>query len=116
MPATEKRGLLERLEAGPLICAEGYLFEFERRGYLHACPFVPEVVIDHPDAVNHLREDFVQIGSDVVEVFTGYAHRHPGEINRQALRSCCGAWSPVEGRSSNIRIRAASDPPRFRCK
>src|SRR5262245_20180163 len=34
--ATAKRrvGLLERLQAGPVICAEGYLFEFERRGYL----------------------------------------------------------------------------------
>ena len=29
-------GLLERLAAGPVICAEGYLFEFERRGYLQA--------------------------------------------------------------------------------
>ncbi len=26
--------LLERLEQGPVICAEGYLFEMERRGYL----------------------------------------------------------------------------------
>ena len=26
-------GLLERLDAGPVICAEGYLFELERRGY-----------------------------------------------------------------------------------
>ena len=32
-------GLLERLAEGPVICAEGYLFEFERRGYLQAgCP------------------------------------------------------------------------------
>jgi betaine-homocysteine S-methyltransferase len=27
-----KRGLLERLADGPVICAEGYLFELERRG------------------------------------------------------------------------------------
>src|SRR5205823_3098855 len=32
----KKLGLLERLAAGPVICAEGYLFEFERRGYLQA--------------------------------------------------------------------------------
>jgi len=25
-------GLLDRLAVGPVICAEGYLFEFERRG------------------------------------------------------------------------------------
>lgn len=44
-----KRGLLERLDAGPVICAESYLFELERRGYLQAGPFVPEVVIEHPE-------------------------------------------------------------------
>ena len=37
-------GLIERLAAGPVICAEGYLFELERRGYLQAGAFVPEVV------------------------------------------------------------------------
>lgn len=42
-------GLLERLDAGPVICAEGYLFEFERRGYLQAGAFVPEVVLEQPD-------------------------------------------------------------------
>lgn len=51
-------------------CAEGYLFELERRGYLQAGPFVPEVVIDHPEAVTRLHEDFVHAGSDVVEAFT----------------------------------------------
>jgi hypothetical protein len=38
-------GLLERLASGPVICAEGYLFELERRGYLQAGAFVPEVVL-----------------------------------------------------------------------
>ena len=36
--------LLERLDQGPVICAEGYLFEFERRGYLQAGAFVPEEI------------------------------------------------------------------------
>ncbi|MDQ3995161.1 MAG: homocysteine S-methyltransferase family protein, partial [Actinomycetota bacterium] len=44
-----KAGLLERLEQGPVICAEGYLFEIERRGYLQAGAFVPEVVLEHPE-------------------------------------------------------------------
>ena len=35
--------LMERLGAGPVICAEGYLFELERRGCLQAGPYVPEV-------------------------------------------------------------------------
>ena len=69
------RGLMERLATGPVICAEGYLFEFERRGYLQAGAFVPEVVLEHPDLVEGLHRDFVHAGSDVVEAFTYYAHR-----------------------------------------
>jgi len=69
------QGLMERLATGPVICAEGYLFEFERRGYLQAGAFVPEVVLEHPDLVEGLHRDFVHAGSDVVEAFTYYAHR-----------------------------------------
>jgi betaine-homocysteine S-methyltransferase len=92
----KKLGLLERLAAGPVICAEGYLFEFERRGYLQAGAFVPEVVLEHPDLVEELHRDFVHAGSDVVEAFTYYAHRAKlriigrekdlTSINRTALR------------------------------
>jgi betaine-homocysteine S-methyltransferase len=73
--AKKSPGLLERLNAGPVICAEGYLFEFERRGYLQAGAYVPEVVLEHPDLVEGLHRDFVRAGSDVVEAFTYYAHR-----------------------------------------
>ncbi len=68
-------GLLERLATGPVICAEGYLFEFERRGYLQAGAYVPEVVLERPDLVESLHREFVHAGSDVVEAFTYYAHR-----------------------------------------
>ena len=88
--------LLERLEHGPVICAEGYLFELERRGYIQAGAFVPEVVLEHPEVVTQLHRDFVHAGSDVVEAFTYYAHREKmrivgkehllEELNRQALR------------------------------
>ena len=88
-------GLLARLAAGPVICAEGYLFEFERRGYLQAGAFVPEVVLEHPDLVEQLHREFVHAGSDVVEAFTYYGHREKLRLigreqdlepmNRQAL-------------------------------
>jgi betaine-homocysteine S-methyltransferase len=68
-------GLLDRLKEGAVICAEGYLFELERRGYLQAGPFVPEVVLEHPDLVRQLHREFAHAGSDVVEAFTYYAHR-----------------------------------------
>ena len=96
MKNSEQRfGLLERLAEGPVICAEGYLFELERRGYLQAGAFVPEVVLDHPEEVTQLHRQFVHAGSDVVEAFTYYAHREKlriigkedalEQINRQAL-------------------------------
>ncbi|GEL19130.1 homocysteine S-methyltransferase family protein [Pseudonocardia asaccharolytica] len=86
---------LDRLTEGPVICAEGYVFELERRGYLQAGAFVPEVVLEHPDQVRVLHEEFVHAGSDVVEAFTYYAHREKlrqigkdhllEPLNRQAL-------------------------------
>ena len=89
-------GLLDRLKSGHVICAEGYLFELERRGYLQAGAFVPEAVIENPEVVKRLHEDFVHAGSDVVEAFTYYAHRQKlkvigrenilEEMNRKALR------------------------------
>ena len=89
-------GLLARLAKGPVICAEGYLFEFERRGYLQAGAYVPEVVLEHPGLVEQLHREFVHAGSDVVEAFTYYGHRAKLRLigrekdlepmNRQALR------------------------------
>src|SRR5579864_3080127 len=82
--ATQSRaGLLERLAQGPVICAEGYLFECERRGYLQAGAFVPEVVLDHPEVVVGLHREFVHAGSDVVEAFTYYAHREKLRVINQ---------------------------------
>lgn len=69
------RGLLERLSEGTVICAEGYVFELERRGYLQAGSFVPEVVLEHPEVVAQLHREFVRAGSDVVEALTYYGHR-----------------------------------------
>src|SRR6266702_6325614 len=90
------KGLLARLKKGPVICAEGYLFELERRGYLQAGAFVPEAVLEHPRVVEQLHRDFVHAGSDVVEAFTYYAHREKlriigrekdlQKINKQALK------------------------------
>ncbi len=71
----KKRGLMERLNEGAVICAEGYLFELERRGYLQAGAFVPEVVLEHPDVVKQLHREYVRAGSDIVEAFTYYGHR-----------------------------------------
>lgn len=89
-------GLRDRLKAGPLICAEGYLFELERRGYLQAGAYVPEVVLEFPEAVTELHREFLRAGSDVMVAFTYYAHREKlrlvgrendlERMNREAIR------------------------------
>jgi hypothetical protein len=50
--------LAERLRTGIVLGAERYVFELERRGYIKAGPFVPEVVLDFPDAVRELHREF----------------------------------------------------------
>ena len=67
--------LIDRLNAGPVLCAEGYLFAMERRGYLQAGAYVPEVVLEHPEVVTQLHREFIRAGSDVVQAFTYYGHR-----------------------------------------
>ena len=95
------------MQQGPVICAEGYLFELERRGYLQAGAYVPEVVLDHPELVTQLHREFVHAGSDVVEAFTYYAHREKlrligkehllEEMNRQALAIAKGGGAGERG-------------------
>ena len=69
------KNLVERLNNGPVLCAEGYLFAMERRGYLQAGAFVPEVVLEHPEVVSQLHREFIRAGSDVIQAFTYYGHR-----------------------------------------
>ena len=70
-----KKDLITRLNKGPVLFAEGYLFAMERRGYLSAGAFVPEVVLEHPEVVSQLHREFIRAGSDVVQAFTYYGHR-----------------------------------------
>ena len=49
--------LLDTLKKQPLICAEGYLFEMERRGYLTSGEFVPEVALEHPEVLENAGAD-----------------------------------------------------------
>lgn len=93
---TPVRSLRERMADGPVLGGEGYVFELERRGYVTSGAFVPEVVLDHPDAVVQLHREFLRAGSEVMMALTYYAHReklrHVGregdleEMNRAAVR------------------------------
>ena len=44
------QGLLERLAEGPVIGDGGFVFAMEKRGYVKAGPWTPEVVMEHPEA------------------------------------------------------------------
>jgi betaine-homocysteine S-methyltransferase len=122
----KKRTLRERLTDGAVLCAEGYLFELERRGYLQAGAYVPEVVLDHPEVVAQLHREFVRAGSDIVEAFTYYGHREKlrligkedrlEALQRNALRIArtvaaeAGGEPPlVAGNISNTTIYAPGD-------
>ncbi len=113
-----KRGLLERLAAGPVLCAEGYLFELERRGYLQAGTFVPEVVLQHPEALAQVHRELVRAGSDVIEAFTYYGHREKlrsigkehllEPLNRQALELAHSVAAETEGEAPLVAGNVAN--------
>ena len=120
---TAGKGLLERLSEGPVICAEGYLFELEHRGYVSAGAFVPEVVLEHPAAIEQLHREFLRAGSDIIEAFTYYGHREKlrligkedllEDLNRNAVRiarKVAGEGSAlVAGNVCNTNIFLADD-------
>ena len=110
---TTKRSLVERLNQEGAICAEGFLFEMERRGYLTAGEFVPEVALEYPEALKNLHKDFQHAGSDIVEAFTYNGHREKMRVigkedlleplNRAALKIAKEVANDVpEGAEPNL--------------
>ena len=108
-----KRQLIERLNDGPVICAEGFLFEVEKRGYLAAGEFVPMVALEHPEALENLHKDFQHAGSDIVQAFTYNGHREKMRVidkeelleplNRAALKIAKKiADNPIDGEECNL--------------
>ncbi len=70
-----KKSILERLQDGPVLGDGGYLLELEKRGWVRAGPFTPEVVLEHPDALRQLHVEFREAGSEVLQALTFYASR-----------------------------------------
>ena len=112
MSKDRKRSLIERLNSGPVICAEGFLFEIEKRGYMASGEFVPMVSLEHPEALENLHRDFQHAGSDIVQAFTYNGHRKKMKViskeelleprNRSALKIAQKvAISPI-GKEPNL--------------
>ncbi len=90
------RGILERLAEGPVLGDGGYLLELEKRGWVQAGPFTPEVCLRRPEAVEELHREFLAAGAEVLTALTFYASDDKlatvglagrvEEINRAAVR------------------------------
>jgi betaine-homocysteine S-methyltransferase len=92
----KKKGILERLKEGPILGDGGYLLELEKRGWVRAGPFTPEVALTYPDALRELHVEFREAGADVLQALTFYASRDKlatvglenrlEDLNRSAVR------------------------------
>jgi betaine-homocysteine S-methyltransferase len=90
------RGLMERLRDGVVLGDGGYLLELEKRGYVRAGPFTPEVSTTDPSALAELHREFLRAGAEVLQALTFYAsddklatvglEGKAEEINRSAVR------------------------------
>src|SRR5579859_369713 len=91
-----KKGILERLKEGPVLGDGGYLLELEKRGWVRAGPFTPEVALIYPNALRELHIEFREAGAEVLQALTFYASRDKlatvglqdrlEELNRAAVR------------------------------
>ena len=92
----KKKGILERLQEGPVLGDGGYLLELEKRGWVRAGPFTPEVALTYPNALRELHVEFREAGAEVLQALTFYASRDKlatvglenrlEELNRAAVR------------------------------
>lgn len=68
-----KDGILDFLKDDIVLGDGGYVLELERRGYIQAGPYTPEVAIEHPDALEQLHLEFRRAGAQVLQTLTFYA-------------------------------------------
>jgi betaine-homocysteine S-methyltransferase len=91
-----KKSILESLKSGPVLGDGGYLLELEKRGWVRAGPFTPEVALTYPDALKELHVEFRAAGAEVLQALTFYASRDKlatvgledrlEDLNRAAVR------------------------------
>src|SRR5215467_789604 len=91
-----KKNILERLKAGLVLGDGGYLLELEKRGWVRAGPFTPEVALLYPNALRELHIEFREAGAEVLQALTFYASRDKlatvgledrlEDLNRSAVR------------------------------
>ena len=117
---SRRKGVLERLEEGVVLGDGGYLIELEKRGYVQAGPFTPEVVLEHPEAVRELHREFLDAGSEVLQALTFYASKEKlgttgyadrvRELNRAAVRIAREAAGTKALVAGNLSLTWLYDP------
>jgi betaine-homocysteine S-methyltransferase len=91
-----KKNILQKLKDGPVLGDGGYLLELEKRGWVRAGPFTPEVALTNPEALRQLHIEFREAGAEVLQALTFYASRDKlatvglqdrlEDLNRAAVR------------------------------
>lgn len=128
-----KKGILQKLKEGPVLGDGGYLLELEKRGWVRAGPFTPEVALTNPEALRQLHIEFREAGAEVLQALTFYASRDKlatvglqdrlEDLNRAAVRiakevageRCLVAgnlsltWMYEPGSNAKDRVRATFD-------
>lgn len=84
--AARSGDIIERLRAGPVLGDGGYVLELERRGYIKAGPYTPEVAIEHPEALRQLHLEFLRAGAEVLQALTFYGTADKLESASQGQR------------------------------
>jgi betaine-homocysteine S-methyltransferase len=116
-----KKGILEMLKEGPVLGDGGYLLELEKRGYVQAGPFTPEVSLTHPEALLELHREFIRAGAEVIQTLTFYASEDKlatvglagkvSDINRAAVRVAHEAAAGTDVLiAGNLSLTWAYDP------
>jgi len=94
-----KKGILERLRDGVVLGDGGYILELERRGYVQAGPYTPEVAIEHPGALRELHREFLRAGADVLHIGSccGSVAHHV-----RAMAEALGRRPPASAKSADL--------------
>ncbi|XP_074657588.1 betaine--homocysteine S-methyltransferase 1-like isoform X2 [Tubulanus polymorphus] len=115
--SAKKKTILDILAERPVVGDGSYVMTLEKRGYVTAGYWTPEVVLEEPDAVRNLHREFVRAGADVVQAFSFFGSdsslKFDGvELNRKACElaheeaqphglQVCGGISPTKSYKQN---------------
>uniref|UniRef100_A0A3P8TPR5 Betaine-homocysteine methyltransferase n=1 Tax=Amphiprion percula TaxID=161767 RepID=A0A3P8TPR5_AMPPE len=121
-PEGRSSGVLERLNAGEVVIGDGgFVFALEKRGYVKAGPWTPEVTVTHPEAVRQLHREFLRAGANVMQAYTFYASDDKLENRSQTLKitvtqineAACDLAKQVAGEGDALAAAGVCQTPSY---